>query len=417
MENVIVKASECRGCKSTDLKKIFCLNPTPVGDEYVEGYKVSVEQPLYPIDLYMCQECNLAQLIDIVQPESIYADYIYLTESSTDLSPHFKDYAQKVSEKIGLPKKSRVVDIGSNDGTLLNCFKNLDYTVIGVEPSGKISALANARGLKTYNAYFNAATATEIVDQDGKADLITSNNVFANVPDLHSWIEGINVLLSDNGVYVFESYYLMDVVKNFVFDFIYHEHLTSFSVKPVVTLFEKFNLKVASIDWVPTKGGSLRYYITKPGNSKFSNDKTVAHYLKLEDEFKLYDPATYEKFHEDIMLLKKASKECLDQLKAEGKTVAAFGASITGTTLIYHFELEKYFPYLIDDNIAKQGTFSPGLHLPVYTRNAIRDLKPDYIYILAWRFADKIIKNNQDYIKAGGKFIVPVPFFKIVDRA
>lgn len=417
MKDVIVKQSTCRGCKSTALTKVFSLQPTPIGDEYVEGYKLSVEQPLYPIDLYICQSCSLAQLVDVVQPESIYADYIYLTESSTDLSPHFREYAQKVSDKIGLAQGALVVDVGSNDGTLLRCFQSLGYKVAGVEPSGKIAALANSRGQKTYNSYLDSNAATQIVAEQGKADLITSNNVFANVDDLHSWIKAIDVLLAENGVYVFESFYLLDVVRNFVFDFIYHEHLTAFSVKPVVSLFEKFGLQVRSIDWVPTKGGSLRYYITRPGNKLFEGDTSVADFLKQEEDARLYDPATYEKFHNDIMALKAESLKCLDDIKQQGKSIAAFGASITGTTLIYHFELQKYFPYLIDDNVAKQGTFSPGLHLPVYTRNAMRDLKPDYVYILAWRFADKIIANNKAYLEAGGKFIVPIPAFKIVDRA
>ncbi len=414
MDQVIYRRKDCRGCGSENMELFFSLKPSPIGDAYVLKEKVGVFQPSYPIDLFMCQDCGLAQLPDVIDSDVLYGEYIYNTSSSFGLDSHFKQYAADVVAKSKLEDKSLVVDIGSNDGTLLHFFQQNGLNALGIEPAPHIAELANGNGVPTMNGYFGPDLVKKIIAEHSKPKLITSNNVFANIDDINTWVACIKELLDEKGVYVFESYYLADLVENMVFDFIYHEHITSFSVKPVKTLFEKHGLELFSVDRVPTKGGSLRYFVQHKDGPR-AKDKSVEELISFEENYGLYKKETYEKYAQKIDGLKQQMLDFLRKAKAEGKTVAGFGASVTGTTLIYHFEMGEYFDYLVDDNIAKQGRFSPGHHLPVYPSNAMYEKKPDYVVILAWRFADTFIGKNKKYLETAGKYIIPVPHFRIVE--
>jgi SAM-dependent methyltransferase len=411
MHDLVHRRDTCRGCESRDLELVFSLEPTPIGDAYVTSEKVNVTQPSYPIDLYMCNSCGLAQLIDVIDPDILYGEYIYVTASSTGLSAHFQAYAESVIDKCRLKHGSLVVDIGSNDGTLLRHFQQRGMSVLGVEPAAHIAAQATAAGIKSIDSFFTPDLAREMLDEHGYAKLITANNVFANIDDLMSLVNGVNELLADDGVFVFESYYLADLVQNMVFDFIYHEHLSSFSVRPMQALFQRVDLELVAVQRVATKGGSLRYFVQR-SNGPLIKDGTVVEMLAFEEKIGLYRKETFTAYADKINGLKEQTKNFLAKAKSEGKTIAGFGASITGTTLIYHFEIGEYLDYLIDDNLAKQERFSPGLHLPVLATSALYDRKPDYVIILAWRYADQIISNNEDYMGLGGTFIVPVPYLK-----
>ena len=416
MTEIIRRRSTCRACGSQDLDLILSLNPSPIGDAYVSAEQLSVPQPSYPIDLYMCLHCGLAKIIDIIDPKILYGDYIYVTGSSLGLAEHFQSYANSVKERYKLKPNSLVVDIGSNDGILLRFFQEQGMKVLGIEPASHIAAQANHGGIKTLDKFFTPQLAKEIVSEYGHAKVITSNNVFANIDDLTSWVDAVDVLLESDGVYVFESFYLADVVKNMVFDLIYHEHLSVFSVKPIKTLFERAGLKLIAVQHVSTKGGSLRYFVQRQGGL-LVNDGSVAAFLESEASMGLYRKETYMAFTEKINRLKDQTQEFLAQVKREGKSVAGFGASITGTTLIYHFEIGEYLDYLVDDNPAKQGRYSPGLHLPVLPTTALYECKPDYVLVLAWRFAEPFIRKNQAYIENGGRFVIPIPAFKVAANA
>jgi hypothetical protein len=415
LAGVIHRRDNCRGCGNHHLKLVFSLRPSPIGDAYVTKDKLKEPQPSYPIDLYMCSNCGLAQILDVIDPKILYGEYIYLTASSHGLSEHFRDYADSVAKLCRLETGSLVIDIGSNDGTLLRNFQQRGMKVLGIEPASHIAEIANIGGIRTVNGFFTPDLAKQILDEYGYPQLITANNVFANVDDLVSWVNGINLLLSGDGVFVFESYYLADLVQNMVFDFIYHEHLSAFSVKPVLALFDQVGLEVAAIRRVDTKGGSLRYFIQRRGGP-LAKDTSVVEMLAEEERIGLYRVETYRAFTDKINRQKKRMINFLAQAKRDGKSVAGFGASITGTTLIYHFEIGHYLDYLIDDNAAKQGRFSPGLHLPVYPTTILRERKPDYLIALAWRFVKPFLAKNQSYIEAGGSLIIPVPQFKIVKK-
>lgn len=412
MPNVIHRRNTCRGCDGSDLELVFSLKPSPIGDAYITSEKVNITQPSYPIDLYMCKSCGLAQLLDVINPDILYGEYIYLTASSTGLSAHFQTYADSVIDRCRLESGSLVIDVGSNDGTLLRCFQKRGMSVLGVEPATHIAAQATASGVMTIDKFFTPDLAKQIANEHGHAKLITANNVFANVDDLMSWVNAVDELLADDGVFVFESYYLADLVQNMVFDFIYHEHLSSFSVRPIQTLFQRVGLKLVAVERVATKGGSLRYFIQR-SDGPLMKDGTVVEMLALEENMGLYIKQTFTAYADKIYGLKEQTKKFLIKAKREGKSIAGFGASITGTTLIYHFEIGEYLDYLIDDNLAKQGRFSPGIHLPVFPTAILSERKPDYVIILAWRFAENIISKNKTYLEGGGQFLIPVPEFKI----
>ncbi len=413
MADVIYRRNDCRGCSSRDLELVFALKPTPIGDAYVTADKLNVSQPSYPIDLYMCGNCGLAQLIDVVDPEILYGDYIYVTSSSLGLADHFREYAGSVVERCGLKSGARVVDIGSNDGTLLRHFLDRGMEVLGVEPASHIAAQATASGVTTISAFFSPELATRMVTEHGHAKVITANNVVANIDDLRSLVIAIDRLLDRDGVFVFESYYLADVLQNMVFDFIYHEHLTSFSVRPVQALFATVGLELVAAQRVSTKGGSLRYFIQRPGGP-LSSDGSVEALREFENQIGLYVPETYRSFADKIDGLRDQTKAFLAAAKLAGKSVAGFGASITGTTLLYHFDIGGDIDYLVDDNPAKQGRFSPGLHLPVLPSSVLLERKPDYVVVLAWRYASPFIEKNHSYLANGGVFVVPVPEFKLI---
>lgn len=385
--------TDCRICHSVHLDLILQLAPTPIGDQFLVEPK---HQPLHPIDLYQCQDCGLAQLLYEIPPEEIYADYIYLTGSSPGLQQHFANYAKSVAPICDLRPNDLVVDIGSNDGTLLQQFRKLGMRVVGIEPAESIAKLARKNGIPTIQAYFHKGVLPE------KAKLITANNVVANINDLDTFMEGVVDLLAEDGTFVFESFYLGDVVKNMVFDFVYHEHLSAFSIQPVRHLMKRYGLSLFRVEHLPTKGGSIRYYC-----NRYYARRGFAPVI-YENEGYLYEKQTYVDFAKRIDAERTKTLEFCRQAKAEGNVIAGFGACISGTTLMYHFGLTDYIEYLLDDNPAKHGRYSPGSHLLVHPTGDISRLLPDFVLALAWRFADDFQAAHPDV-----KVIRPLPCFSI----
>lgn len=384
---------DCRICHGTVLEPILKLSPTPIGDEYLLEPK---EQPLHPIELFQCRRCGLAQLLYEIPPEEIYRDYLYLTSSSSGLVEHFRKYAAQVIECCGLQKGELVVDIGCNDGTLLKEFQKLGMRVWGIEASEKIAAIARDNDVPTRAGYFKRGMGM------GKAKIVTANNVVANMNDLDFFMEALLELLADDGIFIFESFYLGDVVKNMVFDFIYHEHLSAFSVRPIKFLMRRYGMQLFRVDHLPTKGGSIRYYCNRYYIGREQQEVP-------DDDILLYTRVTYDEFTRCIEAEKQKTLEFLREIHATGKTIAGFGASISCTTLLYHFALGPFLSYLLDDNPAKQGRLSPGLHLPVYPTTELYKRYPDYVLCLAWRFAENFRREHPSF-----NLIVPLPEFKCI---
>lgn len=413
MSETFYKRNSCRLCQGHDLELVLPLTPSALCDAYV-GEEVREEvQECYPLELYLCRDCGYVFLPYVVAPEAIYKDYIYVTTSSLGLADHFRGYTDQVAQKIAAPADALVIDIGSNDGTLLSFFREKGFRVLGIEPADEIAELACSRGVLTLPEFFTCQLAGKIAAQHGQASLITINNLFANIDELDEITSGVSSLLADEGVLVIESSYLADMINNMVFDFAYHEHLSYFSVKPLVKFFARFGLELFDIDRVPTKGGSLRYYIKKKGGSR-PVTPAVAEMIDYETAIGLDRGEIFADFARRIDLLKAQLVETLQDLKQKGKSIAGYGASATSTTLLYHFGVGSLLDYLVDDNPAKQNTFSPGLHIPVLKSEALYERRPDYVVMLAWRYLEPIARSHQRYLDQGGHFLRPLPHFEII---
>jgi SAM-dependent methyltransferase len=403
----------CRLCGSRDLEVALHYVPTPPADAYVPVDHAHVRQDVYPLDLYLCRTCGFAQLCDVIKADSIYVDYIYETKSSLGLVDHFQRYANAVIDRLKPPNGELVVDLGSNDGTLLKAFKKRGMRVFGVDPAREIALAATQAGIETVPTFFDADVSRQIRERQGPATIITANNIFANVDDLDEFTNNIRSLLSGDGVFIFESYYLGDLIDNMVFDFIYHEHLSSFSVTPLIGFFSRHGMELIDVERVPTKGGSLRYTVQLVGGPRPVSPR-VNEFLRKERQRGLSKIQTFDTFAERIGAAKEDVVNLLGTLKNEGKSIAGYGASATTTTLIYHFGLGFYLDYLVDEYSRKQNVLSPGLHLPVLPPQALVERATDYAIIMAWRYFQPIVEKNQVFRDRGGHFIVPLPKLTII---
>jgi SAM-dependent methyltransferase len=403
----------CRLCGSRNLEIALHYVPTPPADAYVSTAHRDVVQEVFPLDLYLCRDCGFAQLCDVIRADSIYVDYIYETKSSLGLVDHFQRYANAVVDSIRPPPGALVVDLGSNDGTLLKFFKERGMIVLGVDPARDIARAATEAGLETFPEFFTADLSRKIRQERSPATIITANNIYANVDELGEFTDNIRALLGPDGVFVFESYYLGDLIENMVFDFIYHEHLSSFSVSPLVGFFRRHGMELIDAQRVPTKGGSLRYTAQLAGGPR-PKSPALERLLAEEARRGLGRIETFKAFSAKIETAKAELISLLAKLKNDGKTIAGYGASATTTTLIYHFGLGEYLSFLVDEYSRKQNVLSPGLHLPVLAPQALIDRKTDYVVIIAWRYVEPILEKNRAFRDRGGRFIIPLPKLQVI---
>jgi SAM-dependent methyltransferase len=400
-------------CGSSDLQLILGMAPTPPGDHYVTADKLGNAQPVYPLDLVMCGACGLAQLHDTVDPELLYRDYIYNTSISVGLVQHFDRYAESALQEVAPAAGSLVVDIGSNDGTLLKGFAKRRMRVLGVDPAREVARKATEAGLETLPTFFNSLVGAEIRRNRGPAAIVTANNVFANVDDLDDLMDGVRQLLAPDGAFVFETGYFPDLVRQRIIDNIYHEHLIYYSVKPLVKFFRRHGMELVTIYHESTKGGSIRGVVrlaarvngASPGQLNELVDKETAGALDRPDALRL--------FAEGVETLKDDLITCVTDLRSQGRALAGYGASVGVTTLLYYFDLGDALSFMVDDNPARHGRFTPGHHIPVLPSSALYDRKPDEVVLLAWRYADPIMSKHEAYRRAGGHFISPLPEMSI----
>lgn len=414
MTPALYRRDDCRLCGSSSLVLVFQLAPSPIGDAFVSVDRLAESQALYPIDLFLCQKCGLAQLRDVIDPDILYRDYLYATGSSEGLSSHFQNYVEDVLGRGFLSPGTLVVDLGSNDGVLLGYFKNHGFRTLGVDPAKSITVQATEAGIETLPLFFTREVGTRLRRERGPAGVMTANNVLANVDNLKDLVEGVRALLDPQGVFVMESYYLPDLLRNMVFDFIYHEHVSSFTVKPLRTFFNQNGLELFDAVKVPTKGGSVRYFVQHRGGPRPLSPR-VESFVAEETACGVFDPKTFAVFANKVKQEKGKLHDVLAGLKAKDQTVAGYGACITGTTLVYHFGIGSHLEYLVDDNPAKQNLFSPGWHLPVYPATALLEKMPSHVLILAWRYAESIVRKQKAFLEKGGHFIVmEMPGIKIL---
>jgi SAM-dependent methyltransferase len=406
------RRSTCRLCAGKGLQEVLSLEPTPPANAFVPKELIGTDQATFPLDVFFCKSCGHVQLLDVVDPNILFENYVYVSGTSPLFVKHFEDYADDVLSKYRPPKGGLVVDIGSNDGTLLSFFKSAGYAVLGIDPANGISQDATGRGIETWCNFFTPNLSSKIKAQRGLAHVITANNVFAHADDLVGIVHGVRDLLALDGVFVFEVSYLLDVFEKTLFDTIYHEHVAYHSVNPLQRFFADNGMELISAERINTHGGSLRGVAQLKSGTHTKQDsvnKLIAHEARLG----LDQAKTFEAFGRHINEIKAKLTSQLKSLKANGKSIAGFGAPAKATTLMYHFGIgPNIIDFIVDDSPLKQNLYAPGLHIPILPSQAIYDKKPDAVVILAWNFAESIMENHAQYLEQGGQFIVPLPEVK-----
>jgi SAM-dependent methyltransferase len=390
--NDCVRITACRLCDSADLDLIVSFAPTPPGDQYLKEPK---PQTCYPLDLMRCRDCGAVQLADTVNPSLIYPEYLYTTSVSR-LDEHFKAYAARAIERLQLRPHRFVLDIGSNDGTLLRAFAARGHYVAGVDPAVAIATGATAEGLPTYCGFFSKSFAQQILDTDGPADLVTANHVFANIAELNDFTEGVKILLAPDGTFIFETGYWPAIVAHRLIDTIEHEHIHYFAVAPLARFFQRHGLQLVAVEEHPTKGGSLRGYVQHAGRPML--DDSVAQFTAWEAGVTRLLPAWVD----GLSALRHELDARITAKPANARWVG-YGAAVGSTLLLHHFGFGSVLSELWDDNPTRHGRFSPGFHLPVVAPNTSQ---PDTIVLLAWRYADLIMKQHPEH---AGKWLIPLP--------
>lgn len=409
------KRDDCRLCGSKDLKLIIDMGAVPLGDDFVTREQFDRKQGEYPLEINFCEECGLVQSTTVIDPDIIYSNYLYETSSSLGLMRHFEDYAAYLMDKVHPPKGALTVDIGSNIGALLKGLKDHGMDVLGIDPAKALAEKATGNGLETWAAFFNREMAEKIRAEKGAAAIITANNVMANIDDLTDIMEGINTLLADDGVFVFETGYMVDTIQNVVIDNLTHEHLCYFSVLPLQSFFETHGLELIDVKRIPTKGGSIRGMVQRKGGGR-PVTANVTGLATLERELGFERFAPFSVFGNLCETMKNEVVTLLTDLKAQGKKVGGYGASIGSTSLIHYMGIGELIDCLYDDNPIKIGMFSPVQHIPVYDSADIYTRKPDYILNLAWRYAGPIYRRHERYVQEGGRFISCLPTVEILGK-
>ncbi len=405
MENYkLVK--KCRICSNENLHLILDLGLQPPANALIDKTQLKSVEEKFPLRLFWCSNCFLVQLVDIVDKEHLFKHYLYMTSASKPIVEHFRKYAKEVFDEFLKDDDPFVVEIGSNDGSLLSEFKKLGASILGIEPASNLAKLANELNITTRNDFFSSNVAQEIT-KSHNASVVVANNVIGHIENLHDLMEGIKILIGDNGVFIFEVPYLIDLMKNLEFDTIYHEHLSYFSILPVINLVNRFGLEVFDIQNQSVHGGTIRIFISKKNNFKISN--SLNDFIKLEHEYRLDKIETYQNFSNNVQNLKKSIIDILADFKSKNNSIFGYGATAKGNVLLNYCQIDNnILDFIIDTTPIKQGKFTPGTHIPIVSPETMHN-QGDVALLLAWNYESEILLKEKNFRENGGKFIIPLP--------
>src|SRR4051812_13330745 len=411
----VTRKSTCRLCGSGSFELVLPILPSAIGDAFVSQEGLKEKQEVYPLDCYLCLDCGHLQNLDVVEPEILFREYTYRTSASLGLVEHFRKYAQSVVSDLAIPKDSLVVEIGSNDGSLLKAFQVEGMRVQGIDPAREIAKAATLEGVPTLPDFFTSRVAGQLKAANGPAALFCANNVFAHIDNLSDVVTGIRTLLAPDGVFVFEVSYIVDMIDNMVFDTIYHEHVSHHALLPMETFLNRHDMTLFDVARTATKGGSIRAFAQPMSTGRRAKTSQLKTLMAEEERRGITKPQVYRDWFAAIESRKQQVIAYLDEALRAGKTIAGYGASTTTTTLLYHFELTSRIAFIVDDNSLKQGLFSPGAHIPVLPPRELALRKPDIVVILAWIYAEPIAARNGEFVRNGGTILTPLPIAKTTD--
>jgi SAM-dependent methyltransferase len=402
------EATTCRSCREPGLRPFLSLGKTPLADALLTEASLSEPEPRFPLDVAFCPNCSLVQILEEVPPDQLFVDnYLYFSSFSDHLLGHARAHAESLIASRNLGVQSLVVELASNDGYLLRNFVDAGVPVLGIDPAPDQAAAAEAAGVPTLQEFFGEVLAHKIRAERGPADVIIANNVMAHVPDLNGFVEGMHILLADDGLITVENPYVRDLVQHCEFDTIYHEHFCYFSCTAVDRLMRRHGLFLNDVEYFPNlHGGTLRWHI----GARENVSDTVKAYLADEEAAGLTRFEYYADFAGRVEKVRSDLLELLQALKSDGSRIVGYGAAAKGSTLVNYVGIDgQLLDYVVDRNTHKQGCFMPGVRLPIRDTSALVEDRPDYVLLLAWNFADEIRRQQKGYTDLGGQFIVPVP--------
>jgi SAM-dependent methyltransferase len=405
----------CRFCGAPVRRTFVDLGMSPLCQTHIEHSQLNDMEPFYPLHAFVCERCFLVQLGEYVSPQEIFGEYAYFSSFSDSWIEHARTYAASVTERFDIGRDSKVIEVASNDGYLLQHFLSNEIPVLGIEPAANVAEVAIGKGIPTVVRFLGAQTAGEIVAESGAADLVIGNNVLAHVPDLNDFVAGLRTLLKPSGVLTMEFPHLQRLMASNQFDTIYHEHFSYFSFYTVERVFAAHDMVLFDVEELPTHGGSLRIFAChKHALDQRPVGKRVDELLSREKTSGIDQIETYVAFEENVKRTKRRILEFLIQAKAEGKSIAGYGAPGKGNTLLNYCGIRgDFLDYTVDRNPYKIGKYTPGTRIPICAPEKIRQTKPDYVLILPWNLKEEIATQLSYIHEWGGQFVVPIPEVRV----
>lgn len=407
----------CRFCKSKLTEVFIDLLNSPASNSFLTEAELNEPEVYYPLKVFTCGECFLVQVDEYKKSDAIFdSNYVYFSSYSKSWLSHAKDYTEKMIARFGLNNSSQVVEIASNDGYLLQYFKEKNVPVLGIEPTANTAAVAIEKGIENVVDFFGVELATRLANENRRADLLLGNNVLAHVPDIMDFVKGMKIILKEDGVITMEFPHLMQLIENNQFDTIYHEHFSYLSLHTVKLIFEANDLKLFDVDEIPTHGGSLRIYATHHDNKIHQISVNVTDLLEIEKEKGMLSLDYYRGFQKKAIKVKIDMLEFLLQQKRSGKSVAGYGAAAKGNTLLNYCGIKNdLIQFVVDANPNKQNKYLPSSHIPVTNEDHLKNVKPSYVIIFPWNLKTELM-SQLSYIKDwGGKFVIPIPELQIIE--